>query len=166
MATARLWSPGRIIAVDLEQSRLETAVKEGIADFYINSGKEDALAKIREMTDGRGADVAIEAVGFKSTLALALNCARANGRVSAVGAFTEPMEFDLPNLWMKNLTINMSLVCLKNIPLLIKLIEEGKLNARFLITHRAPLNEIAKGYDVFGNKKENCLKWIVTPYER
>jgi len=47
---------------------------------------------------------------------------------------------------------------------LISLIENGKIDMDFLITHKAPLNDILKGYDIFGGKKENCLKWVITPY--
>jgi alcohol dehydrogenase len=62
MTTARLWGPARIIAVDMNQSRLDFAVKQGIADMAINSGEVDAVEKIKEVTDGRGADRTIEAV--------------------------------------------------------------------------------------------------------
>lgn len=48
---------------------------------------------------------------------------------------------------------------------LIELIYKGKLNLRFLATHTKPLNDIVEGYDIFGNKKDNCIKWVVTPYE-
>ena len=60
----------------------------------------------------------------------------------------------------------MGLVNANRIPYLIDLIQAGKISTKPLITHRAPLNDILKGYDVFGNKKDNCIKWIVTPYER
>ena len=166
MATAKLWGPAKVIAVDMVQNRLDTAVEKGIANIAINSGKVDALAQIIELTNGRGADVAIEAVGMTPTFTMALNCVRPNGSVSSVGAYGSPMEIDMKSLWDKNLKITSNLVSLKNIPRLIKLIQEGKLDMRFLITHRAPLNDIIRGYDVFGNKKENCLKWLVTPYVR
>lgn len=60
----------------------------------------------------------------------------------------------------------MGLVNSNRIPELIRLIQSGKLDLNFLTTHRAPLNDIIKGYDIFGNKKENVLKWVVTPFER
>ncbi|HBG23003.1 MAG TPA: alcohol dehydrogenase, partial [Peptococcaceae bacterium] len=64
MASARLWSPALVIGVDLDQNRLETAKKNGVCDIIINSGKEDAEAKVMELTNGRGADCAIEAIGL------------------------------------------------------------------------------------------------------
>jgi alcohol dehydrogenase len=60
----------------------------------------------------------------------------------------------------------MGFVPMNHMPELIKLVQGGRINTKFLITHRAPLNDIVKGYDVFGNKKDNCLKWIVTPYQK
>ena len=60
--TARLYTPGNIIAIDLADSRLESARSFG-ADTTINNGSEDALARVMELTDGLGADVAFEAVG-------------------------------------------------------------------------------------------------------
>lgn len=166
MAAAKLWGPAKVIAVDMVQDRLDTAVEKGVANISINSGKVDALAQIRELTNGRGADVVIEAVGMAPTFTLALNCVRPNGSVSSVGAYGTPIEIDMKSLWNKNMKITSNLVSLKNSSRLLKLIQDGKLDMRFLITHRAPLNEIIRGYDVFGNKKENCLKWLVTPYIR
>ena len=68
--TARLYTPGRIVAIDLADSRLESAARFG-ADTTINNGREDALAAVMELTDGLGADVAFEAVGVPQTFELA-----------------------------------------------------------------------------------------------
>lgn len=166
MATAKLWGPAQIIAVDMSQERLDIALKEGIADVAINPTKENAAEKIRELTQGRGADVTIEAVGVKGTYELALDAVRPGGNVSIIGVFEQPQELAMNKLWIKNINLSMGLVNANHIPELIKLIEKGKINTNFMITHRAPLNDILTGYDVFGNKKDGCLKWIVTPYQK
>ena len=83
-----------------------------------------------------------------------------------VGVFEKPQELAMNKLWIKNIRISMGLVKANRIPELIKLIQAGKLDMKFLITHRAPLNDILKGYDIFGNKKDNVIKWVVTPFER
>ena len=67
--TAKLHTPGRIIAIDLADARLEKALEFG-ADVTINNGREDAVAKVMELTGGLGADVAIEAVGVPETFEL------------------------------------------------------------------------------------------------
>jgi len=164
MATARLWGPAQIIAVDTNEFRLDVCLKEGIADVALNPTKVDVPAKIRELTAGRGADVTIEAVGIEPTFSLALNSVRPGGNVSVIGVFEKPIEVKMNELWIKNINISMGLVDANHIPQLIDLIAKGKLNMRFLQTHVKPLNDIMEGYDVFGNKKDNVLKWLVKPY--
>ncbi len=164
MATARLWGPSKIIAVDINQERLDAAVKEGIADIGVNPLNGDAVEQIRALTNGMGADRTIEANGFKATYDMAIDAVRPGGNVSFIGVFEKPQELAMNTLWIKNITLSMGLVNANRIPELIKLIQAGKINTNFLITHRAPLNDIVKGYDIFGGKKDGCLKWVVTPY--
>jgi alcohol dehydrogenase len=83
-----------------------------------------------------------------------------------IGVFEKPQELAMNTLWIKNIRISMGLVNANRIPELIKLIQKGKLSTDFLCTHSAPLNDIVKGYDIFGGKKDNCLKWLVKPYVR
>jgi len=166
MMSARLFGPSKIIAVDMDQSRLDVAIKQGIADIAINPGKENVTEKIRALSAGQGADVTIEAVGVKGTFGLALNAVRPGGTVSILGVYEQPQELPMNELWIKNIKITMGLVNANRIPELIKLIQNGKLSTNFLITHRKPLNDIMEGYDIFGNKKDNCLKWVATPFEK
>ncbi len=166
MTTARLWGPSKIIAVDINQQRLDFAVASGIADVGVNPLNGDAGDQIREMTGGRGADRTIEANGFKPTFDMAIDAVRPGGNISLIGVFEKPQELAMNKLWIKNIKISMGLVNANRIPELIKLIQAGKISTNYLITHRAPLNDIVTGYDVFGNKKDNCLKWVVTPYQR
>jgi len=165
MATARLWGPAQIIAVDTNNFRLSVAKEQGLADITINPAEVDAIAKIKELTEGRGADVTIEAVGIKPTFDLALETVRPGGNVSVIGVFEHPIEVKMNELWIKNINISMGLVQANHLPSLIDLISRGKIDMKFLQTHRAPLNDIMTGYDIFGNKKDNCLKWVVTPYQ-
>ncbi len=166
MMSARLWGPSQIIAVDTNQDRLNVALKQGIADVALNPLKENVPERIRELTGGLGADRTLEAVGATPTYQLALDSVRAGGNVSLIGVFEKPQELQMNKLWIKNINISMGLVNANRIPQLLKLIQKGKINTNFLITHRAPLNDIEKGYDVFGNKKDNCLKWVITPYQK
>ena len=166
MATSRLWGPAQVIAVDTNEHRLNLALKQGVCDIIINPAKEDPIAKIRALTEGRGADVTIEAVGITPTYNMALEAVRPSGHVSMIGVFEKPQELKMNEYWIKNINIKMGLVNANHLPRLIDLIKAGKLDMRFLQTHKAPLNDIMKGYDIFGNKKDNCVKWLVTPYEK
>ncbi|MCL1974658.1 MAG: zinc-binding dehydrogenase, partial [Firmicutes bacterium] len=162
MATARLWGPACIIAVDTNEFRLETALKQGIADVAINPAKQNVVEEIKKLTGGFGADATIEAVGIEPTYKMALDCVRPSGVVSVIGVFEKPQELKMDELWIKNIKLHMGLVKTDRIPALINLIKNHKIDMRFLQTHRAPLADILEGYDIFGNKKDNCLKWIVT----
>ena len=161
MATARLWGPACIVAVDTNEFRLETALKQGIADVALNPEKCDVVAEIKKLTDGHGADSTIEAVGITPTYNMAINCVRNAGVVSIIGVFEKPQELKMNELWIKNIKVHMGLVKTDCIPALLKLIKAGKINMRFLQTHQAALGDIINGYDIFGNKKDNCIKWIV-----
>src|SRR4029079_4175101 len=81
---ARLYTPARIIAIDLADARLERAREFG-ADVMINNGAEDARARVMELTGGRGVDVAVEAVGVPETFELCAELIRPGGRVANVG---------------------------------------------------------------------------------
>ena len=87
--TAKLYTPGRIVAIDLADSRLESAMRFG-ADTTINNGREDAVAQVMELTDGLGADVAFEAVGVPETFELAAELIRPGGRVANIGVHGSP----------------------------------------------------------------------------
>ena len=166
MATARLWGPSQIIAVDANNFRLGVAKEQGIADVTLNPMEVDVTEEILKLTGGRGADVTIEAVGIEPTFNMALNAVRPGGNVSVIGVFEKPIEVKMNELWIKNINISMGLVQANHLPALIDLIKNGKIDMKFLQTHRAPLNDIMEGYDVFGNKKDNCIKWVVTPLQK
>src|ERR1039458_9472832 len=106
---ARLFSPSHIVAIDLADARLQAAKNLG-ADVTVNNGRQDALEVIRELTDGLGADVAIEAVGVPATFELAAQLARPGGHIANIGVHGEPATLHLEDLWIKNITITTGLV--------------------------------------------------------
>jgi alcohol dehydrogenase len=87
--TAKLFSPAPIVAIDLADTRLEAAKRFG-ADVVVNSARDDPLAVVRRLTDGLGADVAIEAVGVPETFELATDLICPGGRVANVGVHGKP----------------------------------------------------------------------------
>ncbi|MCD7894930.1 MAG: alcohol dehydrogenase [Erysipelotrichaceae bacterium] len=165
MACARLYNPSKIIAVDTVDYRLKTALDNGVCDVIVNSKNEDPIEVAKSLTNGRGADVAIECAGVPQTFDLSWQIVRPNGTVSILALYGESVDLPLNIMGGKNLTIRSGWVDSIHMQKLIDYIVEGKLNVEFLLTHRAPLNDILKGYDVFGNKKDGCIKWVVTPYE-
>src|SRR5665213_3228876 len=148
--TARLYTPGRIVAIDLADSRLESALRFG-ADITINNDREDPIAAVMEMTDGLGADVAFEAVGVPATFELATELIRPGGRVANIGVHGHPVTLHLEKLWIRDVTITTGLVDTFSIPQLLRLIASGRLDPSLFATHRFPLGETMSAYDTFAD---------------
>ena len=159
---ARLFSPSHVVAIDLADSRLEAAKQFG-ADLTINNETVDPKETIAEMTDGLGADVAIEAVGVPETFELCASLVRPGGRVANVGVHGEPATLHLEELWIKDVTITTGLVDTFSTPTLLRLIEAGLLNPSPLITHHFEMGEFERAYDVFTRASETgALKVVLS----
>ena len=117
--TAKLYTPGKIVAIDLADARLEKALEFG-ADVTINNGREDAVARVMELTDGLGADVAIEAVGVPETFELCTELIRPGGRVANVGVHGHPATLHLEQLWIRDVLITTGLVDTSTTPKLLQ----------------------------------------------
>ena len=162
MLGAQLYSPSRIIAVDLAQQRIEAAADFG-ADLGINSGNEDPVERILELTDGLGADVAMEAVGIPETFELCTRLIRPGGRVANLGVHGVPASLHLEDLWIRNVTITTGLVDTYSTPQLLELVAQGRINAKQFITHRFGLDEFMDAYDQFSRPQETgALKVVLT----
>jgi alcohol dehydrogenase len=159
--TAKLYTPGKIVAIDLADSRLEKAREFG-ADVTINNGQEDAVERMLELTDGLGADVAVEAVGVPETFELCAELVRPGGRIANVGVHGHPATLHLEKLWIRDVTITTGLVDTVTTPRLLKLIAEGRLDATPFATHRFPLDETMSAYDTFAAAAETeALKVVL-----
>ena len=148
--TARLYTPGNIIAIDLAGSRLDSARRFG-ADTTINNGSEDPIARVMELTDGLGADVAFEAVGVPQTFELAAELIRPGGRVANIGVHGQAASLHLEKLWIRDVTITTGLVDTFSIPQLMRLISSGRLDPSLFATHRFPLGDTMAAYDTFAD---------------
>jgi alcohol dehydrogenase len=160
--TAKLYSPGQIIAIDLADSRLEAAKQFG-ATVLINNAREDAVARVMEMTDGLGADAAIEAVGVPDTFELSTELIRPGGRVANVGVHGKPAALHLENLWIKGVTIRTGLVDTYSTPTLLRLIQAQQLDVSRFATHYFAMDEFMGAYDIFARAGETgALKVVLT----
>jgi alcohol dehydrogenase len=148
--TAQLYTPGRTIAIDLNDARLESATKFG-ADTTINNGHVDAIAQIMELTDGLGADVALEAVGTPATFELAAELIRPGGRVANIGVHGHSATLHLETLWGRDVTITTGLVDSYTIPQLMRLVTSGRLDPTPFATHHYSLQDTMDGYDTFAD---------------
>jgi alcohol dehydrogenase len=148
--TAKLLTPAHIVAIDLDDARLERARELG-ADVTINNGSGAAVAAVMQLTDGLGADVAIEAVGSPETFELCTELVRPGGRVANVGVHGHPATLHLETLWIRDVTITTGLVDTFTTPKLLSLIAGGRLDALPFATHYFPLGETMAAYDTFAD---------------
>jgi alcohol dehydrogenase len=160
--TARLYTPSRIVVLDVADARLDHAVAIG-ADETINNGTTDAVTRIMELTGGLGADVAIEAVGIPETFELCTEIIRSGGHVANVGVHGQPATLHLETLWIRGVTITTGLVDTATTPRLLKLIADGRLDPTPFATHRFELGETEAAYDTFADAAStNALKVVLS----
>src|SRR6202035_4290716 len=103
----------------------------------------------RSLTDGLGADVAIEAVGVPAAFELAAQLARPGGHIANIGVHGEPATLHLEELWIKNITITTGLVDAYSTPTLLRLLTSHHIDAGRFVTHHFTLDDMDKAYDVF-----------------
>ncbi len=162
IASAQLFSPSHVIAIDLSDTRLEAAKQFG-ADVTVNNSREDPLSVIRELTGRLGADVSIEAVGTPATFELAVKLARPGGRIANIGVHGEAALLHLEEEWVKDITITTGLVDTSSTPTLMRLLTNGQIDARRFITHHFGLDEFEEAYDVFARAADTgALKVVLT----
>ncbi len=159
---ARLFSPSRIVAIDLSDARLEAAKHFG-ADVVVNNSRQDPLAAIKDLTGDLGVDVSIEAVGVPAAFELAVKLARPGGRIANIGVHGEAATLHLEEQWIRDITITTGLVDTSSTPTLMRLITTGQIDAKRFITHHFELDEIEEAYDVFARPAETgALKVVLT----
>ncbi|WP_327360626.1 MULTISPECIES: alcohol dehydrogenase catalytic domain-containing protein [unclassified Streptomyces] len=159
IATARLYSPARVIAVDLAPSRLAKARELG-ADAVVNAAEEPEML-VGDLTDGLGADVVMEAVGVPESFEMCTRMVRPGGRVANIGVHGKPATLHLEDLWIKDVTITTGLVDTCSTPMLLRMLTAGRLPTSSLITHRFELGRMEEAYEVFSRAGETGALKVV-----
>jgi alcohol dehydrogenase len=160
--TARLYSPAHIVVVDKAPSRLQAGKLFG-ADLTVEAGQQDALAMVRELTGGLGADVVMEAVGTPETFELCTTLARPGGRIANVGVHGKPATLHLEDLWIRDVTITTGLVDTYSTPKLLDMLVAGQIEVGHMVTHRFGLDEFMAAYDVFADPaRSGALKVVLS----
>ena len=158
----RLAGCSRVIAVDLEDSRLELAVRMG-ADAGLNPGQCDAAARVAELTGGRGADVAVECVGATAPIQTAIACVRKGGAVTLVGNLAPAIELPLQSVVTRQIRLSGSCASSGEYPACIDLIARGAIEVAPIITARAPLAQGVEWFHRLYNKEPNQMKVVLEP---
>ncbi|WP_181804165.1 alcohol dehydrogenase catalytic domain-containing protein [Streptomyces shenzhenensis] len=143
VVVARLYSPRRIIVVDLAHARLEAAARVGV-DAAESPGK-----MIADLSEGPGADVVIEASGDPDGFVLCTRAVRNGGHIASIGTHGRPAALHLESLWRKNLTISTGQVDTSSAPWLLELMSHGCLPVSPLVTDTFGLDRMEDAYEVF-----------------
>ena len=161
LLTAQFYSPAEIVMVDLDANRLEVARSFG-ATRLVDSSDGKAVEKVMALTAGAGVDVAVEAVGIPATFDICQSIVAAGGRIANIGVHGKPVSLQLERLWSHNITLTTRLVDTVTTPMLLKVVQSGKVQPAKLVTHRFELADVMKAYDVFGNAaRERALKVVL-----
>ena len=165
-AGAKLKGATRIIAVDTVPARLEMARKMG-ADLVVDYKKVDPVDEIMRITDGRGVDVAIEALGTQQTFELALRVLRPGGTLSSLGVYSADLRIPL-GPFSAGLGDNKIVTTLcpggkERMRRLMNVVASGRVDLEPLVTHRFRLDQIEAAYDLFANQRDGVLKVAITP---
>jgi alcohol dehydrogenase len=162
LLTAQFYAPAKLIVIDLDDNRLNVAKQFGATDV-VNSTAGKVAEQVMALTNGKGVEVAIEAVGIAATFELCQEIIGAGGHIANIGVHGTSATLHLEKLWSHNITITTRLVDAVSTPMLLKTVMSGKLQPKQLITHHFDLNDILKAYDTFGNAgRERALKVILT----
>lgn len=163
---ARLKGAGLIIAVDSIPERLEMAKRMG-ADVALNFKEQDVVAEIRRLTEGRGVDVAIEALGTPQTFSNCLKVIRPGGTVSSLGIYSHTLEI-APAEYIGGLGDQCIVNTLcpggkERMRSLLGMVERRRLDLTPLLTHRFSLDAIEEAYRLFGQQEDAVLKVAIRP---
>ncbi len=162
LLSSQFYSPAEIIMIDVDENRLELAKRLG-ATITINNKDGKAVDKVLELTQGRGVDSAIEAVGIPDTFVLCENIVNPGGVIANVGVHGKKVDLHLERLWSQNITITTRLVDTVTTPLLLKSLCSKKIKPQLLISHRFQFADIMEAYETFANAANTqAIKIIIT----
>jgi L-iditol 2-dehydrogenase len=160
--TLKLAGFAKVIAIDLEEAKLQLALTLG-ATHAVNARNEDAVARVLEITHGRGVDASMEVVGAKATVSTCFQIVRRGGSVTLVGNLTPTVDLPLQTIVTRELSVFGSCASNGEIPQCIELLASGAIQVEPLITATAKLDETANWFDRLYAGERGAMKVIVTP---
>lgn len=161
LLTAQFYTPSQVIMIDRDRNRLEVAQRLGATATFDNTDGT-AAAKVLAMTDGRGVDCAIEAVGVPASFALCEDLVAPGGTIANIGVHGTKVDLHLERLWSSNITMTTRLVDTVSTPMLLRTVQSRKIEPKKLITHHFNLDHILAAYDTFAHAAETrALKVII-----
>ena len=162
LQAARLAGCGKLIAVDIEDSKLATALTFG-ADAAINASAPDIPARILDWTGGRGADIGFEAVGAAAPFSTAVACLRKGGHLTLIGNLSPRVEMPLQQIVTREITLYGSCASRGEYPECIEMMARGKIEVRPFISACAPLEEGPAWFERLYGREPGLMKVILNP---
>jgi 2-desacetyl-2-hydroxyethyl bacteriochlorophyllide A dehydrogenase len=157
---AKAAGASEVVAIDTVEDRLKMAESFGATPVHLT--EQDPRGEVKKLTEGRGVDLAVEAVGHPEALDMALRLARKAGTVSVTGVYAERAEVHMGVLWIKAITLTSGHAnVIKHLDRVLELLSEGKLDPSPLVTHHMKLDEAPDAYRVYDNRE--ALKIVLTP---
>ncbi|HMA27075.1 MAG: zinc-binding dehydrogenase [Solirubrobacterales bacterium] len=157
---AKAAGASEVVAIDTVEDRLRMAGSFGATPVHLT--EQDPRAEVKQLTEGRGVDLSVEAVGHPEALDLALRLARKAGTVSVTGVYAERCEVHMGVLWIKALTLTSGHAnVIKHLDRVLELLSSGRLDPAPLVTHHMKLDEAPEAYRAYDNRE--ALKIVLTP---
>jgi L-iditol 2-dehydrogenase len=162
---ARAAGCGRVVVSDVDANRLAMAKAHG-ADVALDARQDDVPQRVRDLTDGRGADVVFEAVGSDAAVTSAIAAARKGGVVTLVGNVSKTVTLPLQGVVTREITLLGSCASAGEYPACLEMMARGTIDVSKLISVVAPLGEGAAWFDKLHRPgASGLLKVILTPGE-
>jgi len=160
--TLRTAGCGTVIAVDLDQNKLDLARQLG-ADVGLKSGACNVASDVAKLTGGRGADLAFEVVGITPTVTMAAESVRKGGSLTLIGNLSPKVEMPLQSIVTREITLNGSCASCGEYPACLDMIARGSINVDALISATAPLKDGNDWFQRLCNKEPGLMKVILAP---
>jgi alcohol dehydrogenase len=163
---ARLMGATTIIGVETVPERMKMARQLG-ADHVVDYRKSDPVEEILRLTNGRGVDVAVEALGTQATFEGCLRVLRPGGRLSSLGVYSSDLKIPLSafaaGLGDHSIVTTLCPGGKERMRRLMSVIASGRADLKPLVTHRFKLDDIVNAYELFANQRDGVLKVAITP---
>jgi len=149
---------------ELSAARKDKAISSGVADYVIDPGQEDLQARLLELTDGVGADVAFECAGVNAVLDTLLTAVKPAGVVVNVSIWGRPATVDMQKIVLKEIDLRGTIAYVRDHAEAIKLVQEGKVNLEPFITARIALEDLVEqGFNTLIHHNDTAVKILVHP---
>ncbi len=158
----RAGAPGILIALDIDPSRRDAAMRFG-ADHAFDPALPDSAARVRALTSGRGADHAFEAVGATAPIRTAIDLVRKGGTVTLIGNVSPTVELPLQSVVTRQIALIGSCAMAGEYPLVLDFMARKRIDARLLLSAVAPLSEGAAWFGRLSRREPGLLKVVLEP---